>query len=55
MKKITTIKIAANTAILTKETEEQRKERIRCNWTYTRIIPNKKKYNRKKFNKNIDF
>lgn len=55
MKKSINIKIAANTAILTKETKEQRKERVRCNWTYTRIIPNKKKYNRKKFNKNIDF
>lgn len=55
MKKSINIKIATNAATLTKETKEQRKERIRCNWTYTRIIPNKKKYNRKKFNKNIDF
>lgn len=55
MKKSIKIEVGANVLNITKETEEQRKERIRCNWTYTRIIPNKKKYNRKKFNKNIDF
>lgn len=55
MKKTINIEMDTNVLNITKETEEQRKERIRCNWTYTRIIPNKKKYNRKKFNKNIDF
>lgn len=55
MKKTINIEMNTNALNITKETEEQRKERIRCNWTYTRVIPNKKKYNRKKFNKNIDF
>ena len=47
------IKVKHDRAQIVKETPEQRAERIRANFTYTRVIPNKKKYDRKKF-KNFD-
>ena len=38
---------------ITKETAEERKERLHSQNTYTRVIESKKRYNRKKNNINI--
>lgn len=51
MKRIN-IKINQSKLDLIKETKEQRTERIKNNFTYTRVVPNKKKeYKRADFKK----
>lgn len=52
MKTIMTIDIERKPQDIIKETKEQRAERIKyASATQTKVIPNKKKYNRKKFKK----
>ena len=46
-------KLKNNYKNITKETSEERKERLRSQNTYTRVIESKKRYNRKKTNIDI--
>lgn len=50
MKKVI-LNIKNNPLALIKETPEERAARVRANFTYTRVVENKKKYNRKKLKK----
>lgn len=50
------IKVTYDKSKLTKETPEQRKERIRIGGAYTRVVESKKTtYNRQKFKQGQDY